>query len=62
MKKEIKEVVVLDDKDVERARTLAKTLIESITTNKDVVLDQDKQQLIHDTICFLEDIEYEFNN
>lgn len=62
MKKEFKKVVVLDDMDVERARTLAKALIESITTNKDVVLDQDKQQLIHDTICFLEDIEYEFNN
>lgn len=62
MKKEFKKVVVLDDMDVERARTLAKALIESITTNKDVVLDQDKQQLIHDTICFLEDIVYEFNN
>lgn len=59
MKKEYRKVVTLEEEDVDKARELAKALLE-VANDKE--LNEDYRQRIHNAIFYLEDIEQEYNN
>lgn len=61
MKKEFKKVVVLDGEDIKNALALAKDLVK-LLNNDELALGEANEQLIHDTISYLEEIESEYND